>query len=123
HPESLFLVERGQHGLLVGVGHAEDPAELSAGRRSPALGGALGAGLAEGVLERIDDERRGNRFGHTGLPGKVGCILLEDSAFQKGLPMRRTIACIIVLASLGAAGTATGQEPKTEEQKTFYALG
>ena len=37
--------------------------------------------------------------------------------------MRRTIACIIALASLGAAGAATGQEPKTEEQKTFYALG
>jgi len=37
--------------------------------------------------------------------------------------MRRTIACIIALASLSVAGAATGQEPKTEEQKTFYALG
>src|SRR5262245_61555078 len=56
-------------------------------------------------------------------PGKVGCILLEDSAFQKGVPMRRTIACIVALVSLSVAGAATGQEPKTEEQKTFYALG
>src|SRR5262249_24712792 len=37
--------------------------------------------------------------------------------------MRRTIACIVALVSLSVAGAATGQEPKTEEQKTFYALG
>ena len=41
--------------------------------------------------------------------------------------MHRTIACIIAgaiaLATLGPASTVTGQELKTEEQKTLYALG
>lgn len=37
--------------------------------------------------------------------------------------MRRIIACIVALASFGAAGAVTGQELKTEEQKTLYALG
>jgi FKBP-type peptidyl-prolyl cis-trans isomerase FkpA/FKBP-type peptidyl-prolyl cis-trans isomerase FklB len=37
--------------------------------------------------------------------------------------MHRIAACLIALAALGAAGVATGQEPKTEEQKTLYALG
>jgi FKBP-type peptidyl-prolyl cis-trans isomerase FkpA/FKBP-type peptidyl-prolyl cis-trans isomerase FklB len=37
--------------------------------------------------------------------------------------MHRIIACAIALLGLGAAALASGQEPKTEEQKTFYALG
>ncbi len=48
---------------------------------------------------------------------------MKDSAFQKGALMLRIIACIIALLTLGAAGAVTGQELKTEEQKTFYALG
>jgi FKBP-type peptidyl-prolyl cis-trans isomerase FkpA/FKBP-type peptidyl-prolyl cis-trans isomerase FklB len=37
--------------------------------------------------------------------------------------MRRIIACLIALVAAGATGSATGQELKTEEQKTLYALG
>jgi FKBP-type peptidyl-prolyl cis-trans isomerase FkpA/FKBP-type peptidyl-prolyl cis-trans isomerase FklB len=37
--------------------------------------------------------------------------------------MHRIVACVIVLLTVGAAGMVSGQEPKTEEQKTFYALG
>jgi len=37
--------------------------------------------------------------------------------------MHRIAACLIALVALGAADAATGQEPKTEEQKTLYALG
>ncbi len=37
--------------------------------------------------------------------------------------MYRIIASVIALLTAGAAGVVSGQEPKTEEQKTFYALG
>lgn len=37
--------------------------------------------------------------------------------------MHRIVACIVVLLTVGAAGVVRGQELKTEEQKTFYALG
>lgn len=37
--------------------------------------------------------------------------------------MHRIVACIIALLTLGAAGVVRGQEPKSEEQKTLYALG
>src|SRR5262245_62096014 len=37
--------------------------------------------------------------------------------------MHRFAACLIALLVFGAASAASGQEPKTEEQKTFYALG
>lgn len=37
--------------------------------------------------------------------------------------MHRIIAGIIALLTVGAIGSASGQEPTTEEQKTFYALG
>src|SRR5262245_24700728 len=66
--DRALLVERSQHRLLVGVGHAQHPAErLGRPRRPPALGGQPGPGLAEGVLQRVDDERRGNGFRHSGL--------------------------------------------------------
>ena len=37
--------------------------------------------------------------------------------------MHRIIACLIALLTLAAASAVRGQELKTEEQKTFYALG
>ncbi len=38
--------------------------------------------------------------------------------------MHRIVACIVaLLMTVGAAGVVRGQELKTEEQKTFYALG
>jgi FKBP-type peptidyl-prolyl cis-trans isomerase FkpA/FKBP-type peptidyl-prolyl cis-trans isomerase FklB len=37
--------------------------------------------------------------------------------------MYRIVACLIALVAVGAAGAARGQELKTEEQKTLYALG
>ena len=45
-------------------GHAEDPAEVGVERRLRDLLGEGGAGLAEEVLEGVDDERRGDGFGH-----------------------------------------------------------
>jgi FKBP-type peptidyl-prolyl cis-trans isomerase FkpA len=37
--------------------------------------------------------------------------------------MHRIVACIIVLLTVGAAGVVGGQELKTEEEKTLYAVG
>ena len=37
--------------------------------------------------------------------------------------MHRFAACLIALAVAAVAGVATAQEPKTEDQKTLYALG
>ncbi|MGH7264626.1 MAG: FKBP-type peptidyl-prolyl cis-trans isomerase [Candidatus Rokuibacteriota bacterium] len=37
--------------------------------------------------------------------------------------MRRAVLGILVLATLSAPAGAAGQEPKTEEEKTLYALG
>jgi FKBP-type peptidyl-prolyl cis-trans isomerase FkpA len=37
--------------------------------------------------------------------------------------MQRIIAGVVALLTIGVANTVSGQEPKTEEQKTFYALG
>jgi len=53
----------------------------------------------------------------------AGCMLTEGFTFQKGTLMHRIVACIIALLTVGAAGVVRGQELKTEEQKTFYALG
>ena len=37
--------------------------------------------------------------------------------------MHRIVACIIALVAIGSAGVVRGQEPKTEDQKTMYAIG
>jgi FKBP-type peptidyl-prolyl cis-trans isomerase FkpA len=37
--------------------------------------------------------------------------------------MQRIIAGVVALLTIGVTNTVSGQEPKTEEQKTFYALG
>ena len=49
--------------------------------------------------------------------------MTERFAIQKGAFMHRIVACIVALLTIGAAGAVRGQELKTEEQKTFYALG
>jgi hypothetical protein len=64
HPDGLFLVEGGEHRLLVRIGHAENPAEVAVKRRLGDLLGVGGPRLAEEVLQRIDHERGGNGFGH-----------------------------------------------------------
>src|SRR5439155_8614350 len=66
HAQRALLVERREHGLLVRVRHADDPAEVLV-TRAHAFRGEGGARVAERVLERVDDERRGNRLGHRGL--------------------------------------------------------
>ena len=81
HADGFFLVERGEHGLLVRVGDAEDPAEVIVDRRLRDLGGQGGSGLAERVLQRVDDERCGNRLGHTCPPW--GPILPEASTIKQ----------------------------------------
>src|SRR5262249_12718026 len=64
--------EGSQAGLLVGVRHAEDPAEVRVHRRLGDLGGEGRPRLAERVLQRVDDERGRNGLGHPVFPGGGG---------------------------------------------------
>jgi hypothetical protein len=59
-----------QDALLVSVRHAQDPAEVVVPRRLLDLGRLRGARLAKGVLQRVYDQRRGNRFGHRASLGQ-----------------------------------------------------
>src|SRR5262250_3900610 len=69
------------------VGHAQNPAEMLVAR-AHALGGERGARLAERVLERVDDERRGNRLGHRGLRDRSRPILHRTRGTPPPLPPR-----------------------------------
>ena len=64
HAQAPLLVERGQHALLVRVGHADDPAERILALAAAAL-------RLEDLLERVDDERGRDRFGHWAPPGNA----------------------------------------------------
>src|SRR5712691_3005049 len=116
HPDRPLLVERGQHRPLVGVRHAQDPAQ----RLVP----ASPTRLPERLLERVDDQRCGDRFRHLSLP-VTNWFILGSTHLQERKSLMRYPALGSIVALLICVSTATGAgvELKTDEQKTFYALG
>ncbi len=86
--DRLFLVQRGEHGLLVRVRHAQDPAEVVVERRLRDLLGVGGPGVAKEIFEGVDDERRGNGFGHFASVG-VGTAPIYTTTYGAGLVLQQ----------------------------------